>query len=293
MSMSLQPAEILKRATAAHSEAEEEELVGAFMRGEHWIRNPAAEQFADTGREEQFHNDSVKVLATSQELTQDFQTMHIGDVVLPKDTEVQVEEKDRQEAFIERINGRMELFSNYKSFTDEVLRLNVMVSQQEEEVLNIQEEVRLGIQLHGFEWQTERNKRVLALTAKTQVDREDLEHGKRRLASIKDEIARKFPEMSSGIDNDTGASLDDPSEVDAGDDANAGTTVVKERDATNAFAEGVIPVYCWLVGRLTFDGKICNMLFGQFSKEVEPPSGMCDVHMGSCPPSRVQIIRAR
>jgi len=271
MSQSLQPAAILARATAANNDVEEEELVGAFMRGEHWIRNPAAEQFADTGREETFHNDSVRVLKESKELTQDFQDMHIGDVLIPKETQAEEAERVRQEAFIERINGRMELFSNYKSFTADVLRLNLTVSQQEEEILAIQAEVRLGVQLHGFEWQTIRNKRIIELTAKTVVDKEDLEYSKRRLVSIKDEIARKFPEMSSGIDISTGQSLDDPTDVD-GDDGNAGTTVVKERDATNAFAEGVIPVYCWLVGRLTYEGKICNMLFGQFSKDVEPPS---------------------
>ena len=31
-------------------------------------------------------------------------------------------------------------------------------------------------------------------------------------------------------------------------------------------------MYAWLLGRLTFDGKICCMLFGQFSKDIEPPT---------------------
>ena len=122
MAQSLQPDAILKRATVAHSEAEEEELVGAFMRGEHWIRDPAREQFIDIGREENLRQQSLEVLQSSQELANDYKTMHIGEVCLPKDTEEQVAEKNRQEAFIERINNRMELFSDYKTLTADVLR---------------------------------------------------------------------------------------------------------------------------------------------------------------------------
>eukprot|EP00605_Chrysophyceae_sp_TOSAG23-4_P001865 GSChrysophyteH1.ASY1.ANO1.2057.1 assembled CDS len=263
-SESIKPENVLKRASKQHDDADEEELVGAFMKGEIWIRNPSKEQRDDRTREAKLYHESAKVLAESRELQVDFHEHHIGTVDIPPETDSQANAREQQEEYIDRINGRMELFDNYKHYSDEVLRLNMNIFNQERETLALEEELREGIQTHDFEWQKELNHRIIKVKAKTDVDHEDLEFSQRRLTSLRDEIARKFPEMSSNV-----AGLENTADANAMEEE--ATTEAIERDATNAFAEGSIPVYCWLLGRLTFDNKICCMLFGQFSKEVTPP----------------------
>ncbi len=165
----------------------------------------------------------------------------------------------------------MELFDNYKNYTNNVLKLNMDIFTQEKQQLEWEEEVRNGIQNHNFEWQKNINDNINKIKIKISIDQEDLDYAQRRLLSIRDEISRKFPEMSSNVAGlDNGSSTLGSNNIDDGIDGGQ-TTEAVERDATNAFAEGSIPVYCWLLGRLTFDGKICNMLFGQFSKDIEPP----------------------
>ena len=127
--------------------------------------------------------------------------------------------------------------------------------------MELEEELHEGLQENTFEWQQKRTGRIVELRARLVVDHEDLEFNKRTLSSIRDEIGRKYPEMSSGI------AMDDKGDEDDGD----GTTEATEREGSGLFAEDGIPVYGWLLGRLTDEGKICCMMFGQFSKDTEPP----------------------
>ena len=83
----------------------------------------------------------------------------------------------------------MELFNNYKNYA-EVSRLRLHWKQQRE-MASI-EELREGMVSQDFEWQNLATG-IVQLRAKTEVDIEDLEYSERRMASFRDEIARKFP----------------------------------------------------------------------------------------------------
>jgi hypothetical protein len=261
----LRPENVLAKLEQRNNDKDEEVMVAKFMAGEHWLKNDGVEQHKELGREKVLHDQSVEVLKQSAELQFDFEEHHVGQVRLPKETPKQERVRVEQGEFIDKIEGRMELFGNYKDYTVEVSRLNDCIWKQQREMAALEEELREGMVANDFEWQQERTAKIVQLRAKTEVDIEDLGYSERRLASFNDEISRKFPEMSSNIDGfNEGAPVAVEDEM--------GVTEVKEVEGAAMFDGGSHPVYAWLLGRLTHDGKICCMLFGQFSKEIEPPS---------------------
>ena len=158
-------------------------------------------------------------------------------------------------------------FTNYRKFTDEVARLNDKVWKQQNEIQDLESDLRDGMVEKDFEWQQDLNARIMSLRSQTEVDLQDLGFSERRLVSYRDEIARKYPELSSNIEG-----FEDGLKAKVDEDAEKGVTEVKAVEGSEMFASGSRPVYAWLLGRLTFDGKICCMLFGQFSKDIEPPT---------------------
>ena len=242
----------------ASDERDEAIMVGKFMRGEHWIVDDADIQRKQLDREERLHRESAKVIADSAVMQQDFQDHHLGKVVIPDDTDAENGEKERQTDYIYKINGRSSLFDMYKSCLVETMRLQDCCNIQEEEALQLLEQLEKGRKTHDFQWQLERNNRVKALRAKTVVDSEDLDHAKMRVRSLRKEIDFKYPEMATALlfeeENDLDMTENDD-EVESD----------KFRDSGKA-------VYCWIIGRLTHDGKICCILFGQFNRDVQPPS---------------------
>ena len=90
------------------------------MRGDLWIKNPSKEQLDDREREARLFKEAEKVLVESKELQEDFYEHHLGEVDIADDTPQQTASREYQEDFIDKMNGRGELFENYKSFTAEV-----------------------------------------------------------------------------------------------------------------------------------------------------------------------------
>ena len=104
-SKSIEPEAIFQRARKQHDDAEEEELVGSFMRGDLWITNPSKDQLEDRLREETMQLEAAKVLQDSKELQADFLEHHIGQVDIPPETSIESKKREIQEEYIERIDS--------------------------------------------------------------------------------------------------------------------------------------------------------------------------------------------
>jgi len=132
LTASLTDEAVLKTLRNRNDEEDEKKLVGAFMRGEHWLRNDGLEQHKELDREERLRLESKDILAESSVMKEDFQAMHIGTVELPPDSEEQQIAAVEQDEYIEKISSRMEIFNNYKFLTNENIQLNNRVSKVSE-----------------------------------------------------------------------------------------------------------------------------------------------------------------
>lgn len=258
------PERIAHRVQHANDEQDELNMVSKFMRGGHWIVNGADVERKQLDREERLHAQSAQVIVDSSVMQQDYLEKRIGKVVLPDETPEEEAEHERQSDYIYKINSRIGLFDTYKSYLVEVMRLQDCCNSQEEEALFLIEEVEKGRKSNDFHWQLERNNRIKELRAKTAVDTEDLDHARMRMRSIRKEINFKFPEMSTALlfEEEKDVDLDVTADVNPDD---------QEAEA-EVFRDAGMSVYGWIIGRLTHDGKICCILFGQFSRDVQPPS---------------------
>ena len=252
------PERVLHNLRHENDERDEEIMVSKFMRGEHWIFNPADAEFKAIDREESLYAESIKVIQESQVMQQDFEMQHIGKVQYPVETQEEKVDRERQSDYIHKINNRIGLFDTYRDLLREVSRLQDCVNEQEGESSALIKEVELGRVRADFQWQMERNNRVKVLRAKTAVDLEDLDHAKTRMSSIRREISIKYPEMASGLFEEEASSSDMIEEED--------------EDQDQPLKDTGKSVFCWIIGRLTSDGKICCILFGQFCRDVQPPS---------------------
>ena len=256
------PERVANAVKHATDERDEEVMVSKFMRGEHWIVNGADVERKQLDREETLYAQSAQVIVDSSVMQQDYPEKRIGKVMLPVETPEEEAEHERQSDYIYKINSRIGLFDTYKSYLVEVMRLQDCCNSQEEEALFLIEEVEKGRKSHDFQWQLERNNRIKELRAKTAVDSEDLDHARMRMRSIRKEINFKFPEMSTALlfEEEKEVELDVTEDVDPDDKEN------------EDFRDAGMSVFGWIIGRLTHDGKICCILFGQFSRDVQPPS---------------------
>lgn len=255
LSQALAPEAVLQKLEEEKAEQEEAELVGNFMNGKHWLTNDGVEQHKDLDRETRIHEQSIQVLKDSVILQRDFAAEHRGVVNVPFETPEEETKRLDQFEFIEKISGRMGTFNDYKKFYMEGIRLNDNIYKYSVELLQLERTLRDEQFDQSFDWQSEQTARIMELRALLEVDNEDLGYVNRRLTSLRDEIKRKYPDMSSDILFEA--------QKQAGANNGDGTSTAKVKEGGEMFSNDGQPVYGWLIGRLTFDGKICCMLYGQ------------------------------
>jgi hypothetical protein len=137
------------------------------------------------------------------------------------------------------------------------------INDCEDEVADIVYEVDEYKDSHNFDWQVQKQSRVRVLRDIIAEDRGRLLIADRGLNEVVATVMQKFPgllEFIGEVDREMYSRLLPVVPGTAGASAQAALS-----DSLNG------RVYGWLLGRLTPDGRICTMFYGQFTTSPEPP----------------------
>lgn len=265
----LDPLKLLDDAikNAGHENDDEEyrALMGRYTRGDHILRNRAKEEMADAELESKMHTSAANLYSEAKTMS-DYSTMNIGSVVLPPVTPQYASSLNRSAKYIKNMKDRMFLDSKLRQCKVLVADLHESISMKEKEIAEVTVAVEMSDREGDFDWHLSMNTQLRRLTGHVEVDREDLAAAQSELQTTEQAIRDKHPDMSAQMSLGI---LDQRSEI-----------VVKEGadplDETslsciNAAGEEVSLVYGWLLGKLTPQGEVSTMLFGQYTQKTSPP----------------------
>ena len=170
------------------------------------------------------------------------------------------------------LRKRVDLCQRENAYKAEVLRLQDSIMQAEQGSWKLKEELEKFRTERSFEWQLEKQDKVRSLAAQIVVDTEDLEMARDRYESVHQEIMTKYPELANDFLKQVEV---DHEAIDADEMATVTSPGATVGEATSRISFGDSAqeaVYSWMIGKLTPDNKISNVLFGQFTRSRLPPS---------------------
>jgi len=175
------------------------------------------------------------------------------------------------------LRKRVELCQRETSYKNEVMRLQDAITRAEQESWKIKEEVEKFKNSRDFEWQLEKYSVVRTLTAQIAVDQEDLVFAQDKYDILHKEVMEKYPELGNDFLKQQEVPPEELAETELEQDFNhidLNGTGADTGPAASSISFGDTAsevVYSWIIGKLSHDGKISTVLYGQFTKSKLPP----------------------
>ena len=249
----LQPEKIVER-TMAEGQAKlndiyEEHLNETTLRGDHIFRDVHQEFLESTLLESELYQNAADLIKYDRNMREGFTQSHANRMEFPEPSKEHVKEIEERAEFVEFTGPRIEASSTARKCHNDIRHLIHSINDMEDEVAEILFEVDEYKDEHDFDWQLLKQSRVRELRKTIAKHQTQLYTADKILHEVVAKVQTEFPDLKNTIN---------------ADDAGASGELVK--------ADSDISVaYGWVLGRLTVDGKVCTIFYGQFTESLEPP----------------------
>jgi hypothetical protein len=283
----LLPENIEKEFQRRKQEPTFDDLVGKFTRGEHLFRNVAKEELLDLERESRLAFESAAVIHNHYAGTSDDNSSvasYESSSISGKMRRLNMD--DISSASISKSRETVSLFQNAHKKKMETIRLRTHIGDMEDESEKIMcelDEAREANIEDTFDWQIEKQDRLRELRENITTDKIAMEATK-----VVDNL-KSHPYLSSYIRIAGEVDNDEKDEPDEDDDeeatnindinmtirsgASSPSDAESERSRRQSISSSFVPqpVKAWFLGKLTKEGDLSSIIFGQFLKDILPP----------------------
>ena len=257
---------------------EYERIIASYKRGDHLNSNFVRQQKFDTERESKLYQDAARIISEA-DVMKDYDILHIGAVKLPPDSDSHVAALRSREEYIKSTHDRIAVFEKLRYLKDEVSRARNEISTKEDCIGAILADIEKYRMIKDFDWQVEMHDKVRSIKAQIIVDKEDFNHATERLKNVFSEVQVTYPELISNFVTEMQGDLE---EITTDESKNIHKETAMNSDETeqqhvinegNVFGDGDSEdVFGWILGRVSKEGQIEVVLYGQFSRDMTVPS---------------------
>ena len=229
-------------------------MLERHKRGDHVFINRSKLEYEDLSREEGLYTEAVTTYRLDKNMHEYRVEVH-GHIPL-QHTKEHVDEVKTREMYIDENKELIECMDVYWSEKKKVKGLLRQISDNNADIADITAEAEEEKLNHPFEWQLQLNNKIFALDKDSERLNMELEISRSKVRTLITENKDMFKELEKA---DLALFFDEE--------------VINEMEdvATSMIKDEQVQVYAWIIGRLNTSEIVSNMIFGQFTKEKEPP----------------------